>query len=278
MNNYNENNNLLSAVKANNKEQVKALLEAKADVNIQNESLETPLHLAVMNGDPDLVEIIAYYNNPSIMNDIDGKNPLYYAIDKENLSAVEILMDIMDGEYITFAIKKGNTSIVRDLVSFGGCLEKKENGYTPLQIAVLENNKEMIYTLLSCRANPNVKDNEGNTILHKYIKENDRKLASMILFWSKTLEQKDWEIASDEIKKDIISSCFNYHVPTKRLYVEKIYIEYINRIIECKECPICYEQITKRHVLPCLHVFCRNCIFKSETHNIHNCPLCREEM
>nr|KAG5688876.1 hypothetical protein BaRGS_016444 [Batillaria attramentaria] len=42
------------------------------------------------------------------------------------------------------------------------------------------------------------------------------------------------------------------------------------------ECPVCHEDFTQPKILPCAHVFCRDCIVKWLQSNVHSqCPLCR---
>lgn len=48
---------------------------------------------------------------------------------------------------------------------------------------------------------------------------------------------------------------------------------------EQKECPVCYDKLTKKNITitKCGHEFCTTCILKSAIRN-GECPLCREKL
>lgn len=136
-----------------------ALFEYKADVNITNKKLRTPLHLAVDRGNVHLIK--RFLAIPSInINAVEQSNwtPLLTAVEKERNETAKLLIDhkanldiaSRDGyTALTIACQKGNRSLLEYLVEHGADISVKTRLGTPLNIAMKRNQVEMANYLLS---------------------------------------------------------------------------------------------------------------------------------
>src|SRR4051794_24000236 len=52
---------------------------------------------------------------------------------------------------------------------------------TPLLVAVINKQLEAVRILLACGANPNVRDDEGDSALRKSVEKDDREMAALLL-------------------------------------------------------------------------------------------------
>lgn len=72
---------------------VKALVKAKCDVNIQNESVKrTALHLLAFKGHTEAVSSLIYGGADIDVCDIDNRTPLWYAIQNKKVDVVRLLL------------------------------------------------------------------------------------------------------------------------------------------------------------------------------------------
>ena len=140
-NTVNENGEpaLLTAAREGKPEMVKALLQARARVNVSNGVGDTPIMLAALAGNLPVVKLLreagAEINRP-------GWNPLHYA-----------------------AIA-GHDAVIEYLLSTGADLAlTAPNGATPLMLAVLENTGATVKLLLGYGFDVNARNDKGETAL-----------------------------------------------------------------------------------------------------------------
>jgi len=75
--------------------QIKVLLDAGADVNAQNEDLRTPLWLVTFyGGDIDLIKLLIQYKADITIPDVFNETPLHNLVDRNNIQAVSMLLNI----------------------------------------------------------------------------------------------------------------------------------------------------------------------------------------
>lgn len=140
-----KNNEIRRATDIGDFKKVKALLQDNPDLVFSkgNEDGTTPLHLAVIGGHKDLVELL--FANKADINAKDkaGWTPLHFAVYKGHKDIVELLL-----------ANKAEVNITNNA------------GDTPLLLAALFGNKDVVELLLANKAEVNARNNKGETPLH----------------------------------------------------------------------------------------------------------------
>lgn len=173
-------NEFFRAVKSNQKDVVRKLLDSGIDPNAYNGRGHTALHVAATNNAPDAARLLiergadprrGHQNKPEHV-------PLQDAITFGKIEMVELLA--RHGGYVSGAgvdgwslfhraCEKGNTRTVEALLKAGvNCNETTENGTTPLLIAVKHDHKELVKLLLEYPA-------VLSSMNEQYIKTDERK-------------------------------------------------------------------------------------------------------
>ncbi len=139
----------------------------------------------------------------------DGYSPLIYAIVKQNLKIIELLLK--QGADTELKAKNGytafhyaaessakNEEIFKILLKYNANIEARTNhGYTPLLLAVIQNTfyyANSIYTpkaLINLGADKNAVNNEGKTALHLAIEVRSEPLVHYFIEQQADIEEKD---------------------------------------------------------------------------------------
>jgi len=117
----------------------------------------------------------------TIVADIEGKNPIHHAILNNQLESLNVLLRALpstkvlellnqknkDGKYpLDLAIEENDLEMVRQLIKAGAKVNyiiPGENGYTPLHLAIANSNLELVKILVEeGKADVNAKVNSGN--------------------------------------------------------------------------------------------------------------------
>ena len=107
---------------------ISLLVEHKTAVNSKTHSGNTPLHLAILNGNFQMIRFIIKCGAKVNATNNNGETPLHFAAEMENLRAIMLLsvaganIDAEDDEGFTpveWAIESGHTHIARNLVAIG---------------------------------------------------------------------------------------------------------------------------------------------------------------
>ena len=149
---------LAEAVRINDIPQVKALLDAGADVNVTDELGECPLHIAAVRGYLQAVSMLIAKGADVNAGDVRGLTPLHAAAWSGNNEIVELLID------------KGADINAGD-----------EDGVTPLHAAALAGRNETVDLLIARGADVNVKNREGMTPLHAAALAGDRETIALLI-------------------------------------------------------------------------------------------------
>ncbi|KAL8686389.1 MAG: hypothetical protein Q9224_005461, partial [Gallowayella concinna] len=165
----NQRDALINAVKQGDDLLLELAIEEGANVNAKGADGKAPLHLAALQGNPDIVQLlIDHHANPNISASIRGdrmerkfegsRTPLHWACHKGHESCVRILVDNKGdvnarnctSRYpLQEAIMHGHTNIANLLLESGALLTISDNeGWTPLHQAADNGNVELINTLL----------------------------------------------------------------------------------------------------------------------------------
>jgi len=136
-------------------EEVKRLIQAGADVNVENEGSGTPLERAVAHGHTDIARMLI---DAGAIVDWEGDYLLHAAASKGNTGMAELLIgagaDIEEEDEhkwrpLHYAAYNGSKGIVRLLIGAGAELEARdERGDTALNLAVTEYYREMARLLI----------------------------------------------------------------------------------------------------------------------------------
>jgi 26S proteasome non-ATPase regulatory subunit 10 len=169
---------LIVAVARGNKDGVEVLLNANADIayRIDDVRVFSAVHSAVALNHLEILKLICVQRPSAVdVRNGDGQPVLHFAINKNNINAVEILLDAgadkaihdhtgatafhcaLDKSSILELLCRQNTSAV-DM--------KDMQGFTPLHRAVMRNNMEATALLLRAGADPSIHDKVGRSAFH----------------------------------------------------------------------------------------------------------------
>ena len=186
------------AIKSQNYEIAKFLLENEADVNAIDNNKQSPLHLLAIyrsNSENHVNDQFAklLINNGANVNALDDKNqsPLKIAIEKDNYSLVEILIEsgakINGSKYnkaIFQALESTSTKYLKILLNHGAnadCVREGDEGRSLLHIAVLNQNLDMIKVLANVGAISDITDYNEETPLHYCSKRGYLQVAKLLI-------------------------------------------------------------------------------------------------
>ncbi|WP_264705088.1 ankyrin repeat domain-containing protein [Wolbachia endosymbiont (group A) of Gymnosoma rotundatum] len=184
------------AARLGNLEAVKDLLGKGANVNAQNDTRETPLHVAAKKGHKDVVEALLNVNGINVnAQDKYDSTPLHRAAKEVHKDVVEALLDkganvdaedengdtpfdlttnqdiqtlLQNTDELLEAAKSGNINEVNRLISEGASVNATDqNGNTPLHWAAKNGHEEVVESLLGKEGiDVNAQDRDNNTPLH----------------------------------------------------------------------------------------------------------------
>ena len=155
---------------------------AGADLNARNKRRQTPLHISVNKGHIDVVSVLLEHSCHTSLQDSEGDTPLHDAISKKRDDMISILLD--HGADVRLANNsgfnslhhaslRGNSSSLRLMLSQGTSRrpwlvdQGKEDGYTALHLACLNNHPEVVRILVEeAGANPDLQNVNLQTALH----------------------------------------------------------------------------------------------------------------
>ena len=209
---------LLEAISKNNLEYALFLIENGANINPQTDDfnfLKSPLFLAIYSGYEQIVETLLSKGAKMDLEDSNGDFPLHFAVRQKKKESICVLVDHgadIDARNtrkqmspLEIAILVGNEEIVETLLSKGAKMDMEDsNGdyplhfavshkkkelicvladhgadidarntkdqRTPLEIAIIEGNDEIVITLLSKGAKINFQDSSCNPVVHKAVR------------------------------------------------------------------------------------------------------------
>ncbi|XP_076887686.1 potassium channel AKT2/3-like [Bidens hawaiensis] len=155
--------NLLTVAGTGNAAFLDELLKARLDPDICDSKGRTPLHIAASKGHEECVMVLLKHACNIHLKDADGNTALWDAIASNHHSIFRILFhgaSISDpftaGELLCTAAKRNNLTVMKGLLKHGLLVDSKDHhGSTAMQIAVAENNIEMVKLLVMNGADVN---------------------------------------------------------------------------------------------------------------------------
>ncbi len=175
------------AIKTGNIELVNYLLSKRIDIepsitigekSLSTLKMETLLSAAVESNNIEMVRFVFNkYDKEATHKNLMGFSPIDYAVKNGNFEILKFLVENdkkaigyikKSNSILVWAIRSGNFDMVKYLIDKGANIyEKFAYGKTPLHIAVEETNLRIVKHLIEdCRANINIKDENGDTPLY----------------------------------------------------------------------------------------------------------------
>ena len=171
------------------------LAKAGADLNARNKRRQTALHIAVNKGHFNVVKTLLELGCHPSLQDSEGDTPLHDAISKEHDDMLSLLLDY--GADITLtnnngfnalhhAALKGNPSAMKILLTKSNRLwiveEKKDDGYTALHLAALNNHVEIAELLVRMgKANMDCQNVNLQTALHLAVERQHVQIVKLLV-------------------------------------------------------------------------------------------------
>ncbi|MBI5422111.1 ankyrin repeat domain-containing protein [Candidatus Peregrinibacteria bacterium] len=177
--NHDSETRLIEAIKGNNLDEAKRLIEAGTPLNSQAVKSATPLACASIAGNYDIVRLLIERGT-----DVNEKNAIGFTV-------LYLLIGWMEAEinkgrpFADFAIDRGHADIVRLLIKSGADVNEKdeEDGAILLHMAVSADTARL---LIECGADMHATNNEGLTPLDLALKKGHTPLADLL---RKTMDQ-----------------------------------------------------------------------------------------
>ncbi|KAK3739735.1 hypothetical protein QZH41_016183 [Actinostola sp. cb2023] len=139
-------------------------------INIFNYLRQTPLHLASITKQPLAAECLLRGNANASLCDRHGNTPVHTACSHGDVGCLRVLLDRR----------------LRKETEFPEIHWQNYDGYTPLHLAVIKGNREIIKMLISVGANVETKDGTcGRTPLHLAIEHNNLAIAGFLILEAK---------------------------------------------------------------------------------------------
>ncbi|XP_046857397.1 E3 ubiquitin-protein ligase MIB1-like isoform X2 [Xenia sp. Carnegie-2017] len=257
----------------NNHVEVAELLikQGKADINIQNINLQTPLHLAVERQHTQIVRLLVREKARLDVPDRDGDTALHEALRYHTLSQLRLLQDQPDVGKLLMGLgshgggKRSSASISMFLAANGADLNfKNKKGQSPLDLCPDPN---LCRALTNCNRQknevqvPNNQLSAGNAPAQKEVMDDEKYDECMV--------------CSDAPRDTLygpcghVTTCFTCSARVKKCLLCK---EPVQSKTKIEECMVCSDQKADVLFSPCQHmVACSSCAALMK-----KCIQCRE--
>ncbi|XP_051879285.1 E3 ubiquitin-protein ligase mib1 isoform X1 [Pristis pectinata] len=176
-----------------------------ADLNARNKRRQTPLHIAVNKGHLQVVKTLLDLGCHPSLQDSEGDTPLHDAISKKRDDMLSVLLESGADVTITnnngfnalhHAALRGNPSAMRVLLSKLPrpwiVDEKKDDGYTALHLAALNNHVEVAELLVhQGSANLDIQNVNQQTALHLAVERQHTQIVRLLVRAGAKLDIQD---------------------------------------------------------------------------------------
>ena len=149
--------------------------EKNGNLEVKNSMGNTPLMLATISGN---IEVVKYLTSKKVNiddKDLLGDTVIFHAISSGNLELVKMFIEKAvnlnatnaQGETpLSYAVTTGNSELVKIILEKGINVDvKNQRGETPLSIAALNGDLNLVSLLLKNGANLDIKNNQGNNAI-----------------------------------------------------------------------------------------------------------------
>ncbi|XP_070603723.1 E3 ubiquitin-protein ligase MIB1 isoform X3 [Erythrolamprus reginae] len=184
---------------------IEVLHRGSADLNARNKRRQTPLHIAVNKGHLQVVKTLLDFGCHPSLQDSEGDTPLHDAISKKRDDILAVLLEAAADVTITnnngfnalhHAALRGNPSAMRVLLSKLPrpwiVDEKKDDGYTALHLAALNNHVEVAELLVhQGTANLDIQNVNQQTALHLAVERQHTQIVRLLVRAGAKLDIQD---------------------------------------------------------------------------------------
>ena len=160
---------LHSAAWGRNMEVFELLLEDGADVDARTDEGETPCMTAALRGEKEMLEVLFALSADPHAVDSHGSNLIDLAAAGGHSEIVKLLseMGVQENNPLHVAAGTGNLLRLKQLLKDGHKVNTRDGfGATPLLIAIVSGNMEVVQFLLSKGADPMIEAKDGYTLMH----------------------------------------------------------------------------------------------------------------
>uniref|UniRef100_A0A673K4S7 E3 ubiquitin-protein ligase MIB1 n=1 Tax=Sinocyclocheilus rhinocerous TaxID=307959 RepID=A0A673K4S7_9TELE len=184
---------------------IEVLHRGGADLNARNKRRQTPLHIAVNKGHLQVVKTLLDFGCHPSLQDSEGDTPLHDAISKKRDDMLSVLLEAGADVTITnnngfnalhHAALRGNPSAMRVLLSKLPrpwiVDEKKDDGYTALHLAALNNHVEVAELLVhQGNASLDIQNVNQQTALHLAVERQHTQIVRLLVRAEAKLDVQD---------------------------------------------------------------------------------------
>ena len=145
------------------------LLEDGADVDARTDEGETPCMTAALRGEKEMLEVLFALSADPHAVDSHGSNLIDLAAAGGHSEIVKLLseMGVQENNPLHVAAGTGNLLRLKQLLKNGHKVNARDGfGATPLLIAIVSGNMEVVQFLLSKGADPMIEAKDGYTLMH----------------------------------------------------------------------------------------------------------------
>ncbi len=180
-------NDLVDAVKVNDKNAVIDMLRNGVGINKRDLSGDTAIHASAGTGNVEMLKFLNNLGGDLNIADENGFTPLHGAIINGKLEAVKYLLDkkadikLVDNKgynHLHIAVLSGNLNMVKALIFAGANVlinNKNKNNLTPVDLAILIKENDIVEFFKQQGAKPSLSEEELEKLLlaGKYLEDNE---------------------------------------------------------------------------------------------------------
>ncbi|MFP3033742.1 MAG: ankyrin repeat domain-containing protein [Wolbachia sp.] len=169
---------LFDAIKQNNIDKVRDLINRGADVKAKNKDGKTSLHWAAeYNDTPEIVQLLIEKGADINAKDKSGKTPLDLANQNDKIKVIEFLVNksasLNEMLPLHWAVENCSLKVVKLFIDNDSINAKDRDGKTPLHLAAKTGRSEIAELLVDNKADINATDTSSWTPLHETAGKNN---------------------------------------------------------------------------------------------------------